>query len=395
MSNRARLAARAAAVVATSALVLGFTIGPASADPIDDAREEVAALEMEAAAVDQDYAAAQDRRAKAEERLATKQADLQKQRDKVASMRDDISRIALAQYQGRHLDPTTRLLMSADSDSFMSRYATVEKVNDTQNSTLQQFQTEQANLADLERATEAEVAEVGSSEAAMAEARARSEQKLAEAQAVLDRLTEEERARIAAEERAAAEAAAAAAEAAAAETAEAESDATDADADQATDDAGTEADEEADESADEPSTAVATPKKKDKKAGKSGGSTTTVSSGSGRAADAVAFAKAQIGKPYGYGSTGPGSYDCSGLTGAAWRSAGVSLPRTSQAQYGAGRSVSVSQLQPGDLVFYYGGISHVGMYVGGGQIVHASRPGKPIGYAPVDSMPIAGARRVG
>ena len=74
---------------------------------------------------------------------------------------------------------------------------------------------------------------------------------------------------------------------------------------------------------------------------------------------------------------------------------GVSLPRTSQAQYNAGTSVSRGDLQPGDLVFYYGGISHVGIYAGGGQIVHASRPGKPIGYASLDSMPYMGARRVG
>ena len=73
----------------------------------------------------------------------------------------------------------------------------------------------------------------------------------------------------------------------------------------------------------------------------------------------------------------------------------MSLPRTSQTQIGVGRSVSKSELQPGDLVFYYGGITHVGLYAGNGQIVHAPRPGKSVEYASVDSMPFAGARRPG
>lgn len=115
----------------------------------------------------------------------------------------------------------------------------------------------------------------------------------------------------------------------------------------------------------------------------------------GRAAQAVAFAYAQLGKPYGWGATGPGAYDCSGLTQAAWRSAGVELPRTSYAQIGAGARISRDALRPGDLVFYYAGVSHVALYVGGGQIVHAARPGTPIRVADVDSMPFSGAVRPG
>ena len=114
---------------------------------------------------------------------------------------------------------------------------------------------------------------------------------------------------------------------------------------------------------------------------------------SGRAAAAVAFARAQIGKPYVWGATGPGAYDCSGLTQAAWAAAGVSLPRTTYDQIGSGQRVSSSQLQPGDLVFYYSGSSHVGIYVGGGEIVHAPHPGAAVEYAPVGEMPISGAVR--
>ncbi|OEJ33360.1 C40 family peptidase [Streptomyces subrutilus] len=112
-----------------------------------------------------------------------------------------------------------------------------------------------------------------------------------------------------------------------------------------------------------------------------------------RAARAVAFAHGAIGKPYVWGSTGPGSFDCSGLTQAAWRSAGVSLPRTTYTQINAGRRVSRDQLAPGDLVFFYSGVTHVGLYIGNGQMIHAPRPGSTVRMAPIDSMPWAGASR--
>ena len=98
----------------------------------------------------------------------------------------------------------------------------------------------------------------------------------------------------------------------------------------------------------------------------------------GKAGVAVKFACAQIGKPYVWGADGPGGYDCSGLTSAAWRKAGVSLPHNAAAQRGVVSSVKESQLRPGDLVFYYGDIHHVGMYVGNGWLVHASRAGVPV-----------------
>jgi len=116
---------------------------------------------------------------------------------------------------------------------------------------------------------------------------------------------------------------------------------------------------------------------------------------SGRAAAAVNFAMAQIGDAYVYGGTGPDGWDCSGLTSTAWRAAGVSIPRTASAQlYGLPR-VSASNIRPGDLVIYYSGASHVAMYIGNGQIVHASRPGVPVGIAPMHSMPVVGVVRPG
>lgn len=115
----------------------------------------------------------------------------------------------------------------------------------------------------------------------------------------------------------------------------------------------------------------------------SGGAYSGPASGSARAALNYAFA--QKGKPYVYGGTGPSGYDCSGLTMMSWKAAGVSLPRTSQAQYNAGHHVSQSQLQPGDLVFF-NGLDHVGMWIGGGQIIHAPHTGDVVRTAPFSSM---------
>lgn len=113
------------------------------------------------------------------------------------------------------------------------------------------------------------------------------------------------------------------------------------------------------------------------------------------AAKVIAFATAQIGKPYVYGAAGPDAYDCSGLTMSAFRTVGITLPRTSSQQYQVGRRVTLSQLQPGDLVFFYTPVSHVGIYIGDGKIVHASNPRTDILIGNLSSMPFVGGVRIG
>ncbi|MGI5212501.1 NlpC/P60 family protein [Plantactinospora sp. CA-290183] len=115
----------------------------------------------------------------------------------------------------------------------------------------------------------------------------------------------------------------------------------------------------------------------------------------GGAGKAVKYACAQIGKPYVWGADGPNSFDCSGLTSAAWRQAGISLPHSARQQRGVMKRVSRSDLRPGDLVFYYADLSHVGMYVGDGWIVHASRAGVPIKMKRVDDGQIHSFGRPG
>ena len=128
------------------------------------------------------------------------------------------------------------------------------------------------------------------------------------------------------------------------------------------------------------------------------GSTTRVPASvpaSGRAAAAIQYAMAQVGDAYVYGAMGENAFDCSGLTMRAWAQAGVSLPHSSSAQFSSGPRIAASDLQPGDLVFYYSPISHVGIYIGNGMIVHAANPGTGVAVAGLHSMPYVGAVRPG
>ncbi|MDF3148558.1 C40 family peptidase, partial [Streptomyces sp. T21Q-yed] len=112
-----------------------------------------------------------------------------------------------------------------------------------------------------------------------------------------------------------------------------------------------------------------------------------VGSASGRAQAAFQAAQSQIGKPYVYGATGTASYDCSGLTSWAYAQAGVSIPRTSQAQANAGVHLSMSELKVGDLVIFYDDLHHVGLYAGNGQVLHAPRTGAVVRYESINNMP--------
>lgn len=110
-----------------------------------------------------------------------------------------------------------------------------------------------------------------------------------------------------------------------------------------------------------------------------------------RALSAAATAK---GTPYVWGGTGPSGFDCSGLVQWAYRKAGITLPRSSQAQSTVGTPVSERDLQPGDLVFFYRPVSHVGIYLGGGQVLHAPEPGDVVKVSPISRMPFHNARRL-
>lgn len=346
----------AGGVVTALALTGGAgLVSPAAADPpltVEEAKAQVDQLQTEAAALDQEYVDVQTQIAAKRERLARTQGDLTEQQAKVARMRIQVGQVALAQFQNRTLDTTAQLFFTADTTTFLNQISTVEKVSENNLAVLQDFQSAQAELDSLKRSAETDLTQLAKQEAQLAALRQESDAKVAEAETVLARLTEEQRQRIEAEERRLA--------------AEAQ-----AEAERAAGGGTTEAD---------PTGST---------------STDTGPSGTGRGAEALAWAKTQLGKPYRFAAAGPGAYDCSGLTMKAWAQAGISLPHSSRQQTKAGKPVSKEDLQPGDLVFFYSGPSHVGLYAGNGMLLHAPRPGKSVEYVKVSSMPFFGAVRPG
>jgi cell wall-associated NlpC family hydrolase len=329
--------------VALTALFVFPASLPAAADPpltAAEARKVIEQLETDAAAIDQQYAGVKEEIKQGRAQLKLSQADVKAQTDKVARMRLQVGQVALAQFQNRSLDTAAHLFVTPDTDRFLSQVSTVQKVSENQNSALQDFQQAQANLAALEHSAETDLAALAEKEKQLKSLTDASDKKIAQAKKVLRKLTASQRRQISdAEKRESARANAAAAT--------------------------------------------------------SRSSTRSSVTGSGRGAKALAYAKAQLGEPYARNGDGPSSWDCSGLTMRAWGSVGVSLPHSAGQQYNRGRSVNRSDLQLGDLVFFYSGISHVGLYAGNGQVIHAPQPGQFVEYIKISYMPYAGARRPG
>jgi peptidoglycan DL-endopeptidase CwlO len=332
---------------------------PASADPpltVEEAKAQISSLETEAEALDQQYIGVKEELDSGRTKLNQKKADVTAQVAKVSRMKLQVGQVALAQFQNRNLDTAAQLFFTTDADGFLSQISTVEKVTENQNAVLQDYQQQQAELAELEKSAAADLLVLQQQEKELKNLRTASEKKIAESKAVLARLTAQERRRIAEESRKAA----------------------------------TDARKEAEKA----SSNTRNTKKSSSSSTERRPEPTAVS-GSTRGIRALNFAKSQLGKPYQFASDGPNGYDCSGLTSASWRAAGVSLPRTSRAQYGVGRAVSRSELALGDLVFFYSPISHVGLYAGNGQILHSPKPGGVVEYIKMSYMPYAGARRPG
>ncbi|MFF6898544.1 C40 family peptidase [Streptomyces hydrogenans] len=365
-SSLGRPAVRTAATLALASAA-GATLfeGSGHADPAAPGRTP-AQVRTEVDRLYQEAEAATERYNGAKEQADTARASFDRLRDEAArrterlnTARRGLGAVAAAQYRSGGLDPAVQLALTSNPDEYLERAALAEKAGDRQATAVTAVRRELAGLAQLRAESAGRLTALRGHEAELRRQKATVLGKLAAARALLARLTAEERARY--------EAAVAARTAPTSGTTAG----TGADAAGATTTGGTTA-----------------------RADRSSGDRAPVAAPAGRASAAISFARAQLGKPYVWGATGPSGYDCSGLTQAAWRAAGVSLPRTTYTQINAGRRVSRSELAPGDLVFFYSGISHVGLYIGGGQMIHAPRPGAPVRIAPIDEMPFAGATRV-
>ncbi|QWZ10543.1 C40 family peptidase [Nocardioides panacis] len=305
---------------------------PTYADPdIDTVQSRVDKLYQQAEQASERYNDARLEMTQAQTRLSALQADLDRQQTKVDDVRQQVASAVVSQYQGQALSSTTQVLLSQDPDAFLDQLTTVSEYNDQQSQMMADFAVQAKQLEMRQAAAKRELDRIAATKKELGHEKAEIDSKAAEAKGLLGRL----------KDRAAA----------------------------------------ASRSAQRSTTASAAP--------------VTHVAASGRAGAAVSYALSQVGDAYVYGAAGPSAFDCSGLTMMAWGQAGVGLPHSSSAQMGSGTPVSQSALQPGDLVFYYSPVSHVGMYIGNGMIVHAANPGSGVTTAPVNSMPYSGAVRPG
>jgi peptidoglycan DL-endopeptidase CwlO len=324
----------------------GLMFAPAGhADPeptLDEVREQVDELYHKAEQASERYNAATDELAQVKRHLAKAQAAAESQQQKVDELAADVAGFAAASYRAGGIDPTLNALIADDPAEFLAKASVIDAYATQQADQFAAIATEQRRLEQSRLLADEELNRLKAVEADLAEQQRTIDAHLAKAEELLATLEAEERAKLEAERVA----------------------------------------REREAAAD--------------RASRGGGSETPPDvPASGKGQTALNFALAQLGEPYSYGAEGPDAWDCSGLTMVAWAQAGVSLPRSSSAQIGVGTRVSYSQLQPGDLVFFYSPISHVGIYAGGGQVVHATHPGDVVSLDPMSYMPFSGATRPG
>ncbi|MFD8211906.1 NlpC/P60 family protein [Streptomyces sp. NPDC059695] len=328
----ARVTVLTAAAAATAAASLGAV--PASADPGATpaaTRATVDRLFEEAEQATEGYNRADEKTDALRRTVSQAQDSLARGQERINRMRGALGSVAGAQYRSGGIDPALALLLSSDPDSYLDRATALDRITSRQSAELGELRRAQRGLDQKRSEARAALAELEAGRAEVARHKRAVERKLAEARRVLASLTVEERA----------------------------------DYDRAS-------------------------RTGERAGGPDGGSAESLPPladlGPSRAAAAVIAARSAIGRPYVWGATGPSAFDCSGLMVWSYRQAGISLPRTSSAQRHAGRQVPLSQAQPGDLVTYRGDASHVAIYAGNGQVIHAPYPGARVRYDPVNMM---------
>ena len=166
---------------AMTATLLVSTGAPAAGDPpltVEDAKAQIAALQTEAEAMDQQYVGVKEELDRGRKKLKLKKADVATQDAKVSRMKRQVGQVALARFQNRDLDATAQLFFTTDADGFLSQVSTVEKVSENQNSVLQDYLQQQADLAEMEESTEADLAALAQQEKELKALRAASEKKI-------------------------------------------------------------------------------------------------------------------------------------------------------------------------------------------------------------------------
>ena len=318
------LTTAAAAAVALSANAANAA--PSEKLGKDEVKAKVDKLYEQAEQATEKYNGAKEKQEKLQKEISTIQDNVARGQEDLNKLRDGLGSLATAQYRSGGIDPSVQLFLSADPDDFLDKASTLDQLSGQQVEALKKIQAKQRELAQQRAEATEKLKDLAATRTELGNKKKEVQGKLAEAQKILNTLTAKEKADLAAEQQR----------------------------------ANRSSTERVDLGND--------------------------SSASGRAAAAFSAAQSQIGKPYVYGATGPSSFDCSGLTSWAYAQAGVSIPRTSEAQSGIGTRLTRSQLQVGDLVFFFNDLHHVGLYVGNGQILHAPRTGTVVRYESMDTI---------
>ncbi|MFJ9678299.1 NlpC/P60 family protein [Streptomyces sp. NPDC101194] len=381
---RARVRTTTPAVGLTTAALASVTLlstqsataAPAPKPSIEDVQKKVDDLYREAGAATQRYNQAKEASAAQRTEVDALLDDVAKRADKLNDARRTLGAYAAAQYRTGSLTPSATFFLADDPQSYFDQTQLMNRMTGQQQKAVTDFRAQQAKASKKRAEAVRSLETLTTTQATLRTSKQNVQQKLGEARTMLSKLTAEERERLAALERK--------------KEAEAKRKAEELARQQAA--AKAEADRKAEEAA--------------KAAGSGSGTGTGTGSGTGtgtgtgsdssattKAEKVLAFARAQLGKPYVWGATGPSSYDCSGLTQAAWKAAGVDIPRTTWDQVKIGTKVATADLRPGDLVFFYDDISHVGIYKGDGMMIHAPKPGANVREESIYYMPIYGSVR--
>ena len=336
-----RLRSVAAVVVALFAIAAPIFVAPSAqaAQTLAEVQARVRQLEEEATTAAEGAQEAKVRLATLNRALAGIQAKKEVQSQSVSALSKSLSAIAVEQYKSGGLSQSLELLFSSDPALYLSAAGSLEAITRKKSVELRKFQAAKQRLTATSLTVNDKLALVQAAQKKLAAQSARATAKLAEAESLLSKLKKEDRERLA-------------------RLAEQEED------------------------ADQKSSLAAAK---------------ALSGVSGRSGKALQYALKQIGDRYVFGADGMTTWDCSGLTMRAFQNAGVSLPHSSRAQYNYGKSVKRSDLKPGDLVFFGRPISHVGIYLGNGKMVHAPRSGSRVKVASASSLgrkPYVGARRL-